>query len=85
LTGRLVSFAPLLQVQHFGDRLSAQAGGAVAAGWAILALGRRWRPERSWIDRLGAALGAYWILFGTIAWLASGVPDLVRFFHLIRM
>jgi hypothetical protein len=36
-------------------------GCAVAAGWLILALSRRWRAEPSWLDRLGRGLGVYWI------------------------
>ena len=35
---------------------------AVAGAWIALALTRRWRPEPSWIDRLGRALGAYWVV-----------------------
>lgn len=37
------------------------AGFAVAATWAVLAASGRWRPEKSWIDRLGRALGLTWI------------------------
>ncbi|MFO0960495.1 MAG: hypothetical protein U0800_24185 [Isosphaeraceae bacterium] len=33
----------------------------VLGAWAALALGGRWSPEKSWIDRLGIALGAYWV------------------------
>jgi len=33
----------------------------VIGAWAALALGGRWSPEKSWIDRLGTALGLYWI------------------------
>jgi len=33
---------------------------SVAGAWLALALGGRWSPERSWIDRLGIALGIYW-------------------------
>jgi hypothetical protein len=40
----------------------AEAGFAVAASWLVLILGRRWRPEPSWIDRLGRAVGVYWIV-----------------------
>jgi hypothetical protein len=36
-------------------------GCAVAAGWLILALSRRWRAEPSWLDRLRRGLGVYWI------------------------
>lgn len=40
----------------------AEAGFAVAATWLVLIVGRRWRPEPSWIDRLGRAVGVYWIM-----------------------
>jgi hypothetical protein len=35
---------------------------ATTAVWAMLALCRRARPESSWIDRTGRALGVVWIL-----------------------
>jgi hypothetical protein len=34
---------------------------AVAFAWATLALGGRWRADRSWVDRLGRVLGLAWI------------------------
>ncbi|MDG3006867.1 hypothetical protein [Paludisphaera mucosa] len=34
---------------------------AVVGAWLATALSGRWRPERSWIDRLGRVLGAAWI------------------------
>ncbi len=36
-------------------------GGGVASAWLTLALSMRWRAERSGIDRLGRALGVYWL------------------------
>jgi hypothetical protein len=36
-------------------------GCGVGSAWWILVLGMRWRAERSWIDRLGRVLGAYWV------------------------
>jgi hypothetical protein len=36
-------------------------GCGVGSAWWILALGKRWRAEPSWIDRFGRALGAYWV------------------------
>jgi hypothetical protein len=42
-------------------------GIAVGACWVLLALGRRWRSERSWIDRLGRLLGFYWLAMIVIA------------------
>lgn len=43
----------------FGDSPPALAA-AVAAAWALLALGRMARPEPGWLDRAGRVLGAYW-------------------------
>ncbi len=39
---------------------------AVIAGWFTLWLGGRWRPEASWIDRLGRFFGSGWIVFHVI-------------------
>jgi hypothetical protein len=36
-------------------------GLAVIGAWLVLASGRRWGAEPSWIDRLGRLLGACWI------------------------
>jgi hypothetical protein len=48
---------------------------AVVGSWLALAISRRWRPERSWIDRAGRILGLYWaFLFVTqhvIRWLQA--------------
>ena len=41
-------------------------GMLVAASWMTLILGRRWRAEPNWIDRLGRALGTYWIMAGVV-------------------
>jgi hypothetical protein len=35
---------------------------AVVGAWLALHLSRKWRPEPSWIDRMGRALGFYWIV-----------------------
>jgi hypothetical protein len=32
-----------------------------AVAWTTLGWSGRWRPEASWIDRLGRALGVFWI------------------------
>jgi hypothetical protein len=37
-------------------------GAAVAAVWVVMALGQSGRPEPSWIDRGGRALGVVWLL-----------------------
>lgn len=41
---------------------------AVLVAWSLLALGGRWRPEPSWIDRAGRLLGAYWVAVVPISW-----------------
>jgi hypothetical protein len=41
--------------------LASYPGVAALASWVTLLLGRRWRAERSWIDRCGCVLGAYWV------------------------
>lgn len=54
---------------------------AVIAAWVALILVGRWRPERSWIDRAGRALGAYWIVLGLYelgyAWGVPGCTPLI--------
>jgi hypothetical protein len=42
--------------------VSAQVGVAVAAGWALLALGRQCRPRSGWLDRVGQVFGAIWVV-----------------------
>jgi len=36
--------------------------GAAPLAWVLLILSRRWKPEPSWIDRLGRILGVLWIV-----------------------
>jgi hypothetical protein len=47
--------------------LAHHAGWAVAVSWFTLVLIGRWRPEPSWVDRWGRALGCTWIIVGPIA------------------
>jgi hypothetical protein len=42
---------------------------AILATWALLALSRRGRPERSWVDRTGRVLGVAWVLTAFLFWL----------------
>lgn len=42
-------------------RASEECGYAVIGAWLTMGLLGRWRPEPSWIDRLGRALGVAWI------------------------
>jgi hypothetical protein len=43
------------------------AGWAVAVSWCTLAFAGRWRPEPSWVDRWGRALGCTWIILAPMA------------------
>jgi hypothetical protein len=42
----------------------AYVASAIAGAWLTLVLAGCWRPERTWIDRLGTALGLGWIIVG---------------------
>jgi len=48
---------------------------AVLSVWGVLFLSGRARPESSWVDRTGRALGAWWIVVAIIFWVAQ------HFFH----
>lgn len=48
------------------------AGYAVASVWLMLLLGGRWRPEPSWLDRMGRALGLCFI---------ASVPGMILYSH----
>lgn len=50
--------------------LAASLGPAVLAVWTIQYLSGRWRPQATWIDRAGRALGIFWlVLYLVIDWL----------------
>jgi hypothetical protein len=54
----LLSFAALRAVQPL------PLVAAIAGTWLVLVFDRRWRPEKSWIDRTGRCLGFYWFVSG---------------------
>jgi hypothetical protein len=39
---------------------------AVLTSWMTLIVGRRWRAEPTWVDRLGRAVGVFWIVAGAV-------------------
>jgi hypothetical protein len=49
------------------------AGGTVEVAWAGIVLGRMWKPEPSWIDRMGRALGVAAILAAFLAFFQFGL------------
>lgn len=49
----------------YADGFGAKSPGVVvAASWMLALIGRRWRAESTWVDRLGRALGIGWIVAG---------------------
>lgn len=44
------------------DGMSTHVGLAVAGAWLALLLTKQWRPEATWIDRAGRAVGWFWIV-----------------------
>jgi hypothetical protein len=46
------------------ERIFPPMGLAVAVAWSVLALAGLWRPVPDAIDRVGRALGVYWMIIG---------------------
>ncbi len=44
---------------------------AVPGSWLALAMARRWCPEPDWVDRMGRALGAFWV--GSLALMVAAL------------
>lgn len=53
-----------LALVGFAPHAPLAVGLAVLASWMTLIVGRRWRAEPSWVDRLGRILGVFWICAG---------------------
>ncbi len=49
------------------SKLGIDLGLGLAALWAVLAIGRRWKGEPGWHDRLGRSVGAGWIGYAMLA------------------
>jgi hypothetical protein len=88
----LIHFAAAVMVSHglamnlmvpfknmFG-MLANTAAPMIIGAWLALALVGRWRPLPTWTDRLGCAVGAFWVLlYGYIELYSIGaLPVLVR-------
>jgi hypothetical protein len=50
-----------------------ECGLAVAAAWTAMALAGRWRAQPDAIDRLGRALGFFWLAMIPVTWLSMMV------------
>ena len=64
-----VETPPVVRLQAF-TTVGLVVGLVVLTSWLILALGGRWRAERSWVDRAGRVVGVIWLL------LLAGYPAL---------
>jgi hypothetical protein len=64
---QLLDSVPDLCVAISRDSFS-HVGLTVAGCWLIQAIGGRWRPVRSWIDRWGRWLGVLWMLVIVLGW-----------------
>lgn len=67
LAGSIVAIVPPwhLFTSKVVDTMTLRLGilaASVPLAWLALAIAGRWRPERSWIDRLGGAIGLCWSL-----------------------
>jgi hypothetical protein len=57
-------------VQGFAEWGALLGGFAVLVAWSTLILGGRWRPEPTWLDRLGRLIGMVWIVLALVACFA---------------
>jgi hypothetical protein len=64
-------------LEIFPFLVAPSVGIAVIVAWAVLWANGRWRPERSWIDRLGRLLGIYWIVLALAIALLSELWKLI--------
>jgi hypothetical protein len=51
----------------------------VAGAWLALALGGRWTPEKSWIDRAGRCVGFFWVAGFPLMFFQSLITYLVPY------
>jgi hypothetical protein len=65
--GNLILPVEVRWLTVYGDRV----GFAVAGAWLALLLAGRWRPEATWIDRLGWSLGWLWLSLTVVLWFRS--------------
>jgi hypothetical protein len=58
------------RIKYFPETMAPFFGVGVAVSWAVLAISRRWQTDSSWVDRLGRALGLFWLaMIPMIGWL----------------
>jgi hypothetical protein len=52
----------------------------VVISWSLLLIGRRWRPERGWIDGIGRLIGYAWIAWGLLGFIMGLLDEYAFFF-----
>jgi hypothetical protein len=60
---------------RFMEAMAPYMGTGVLVAWMTSVLNRMWRPEPSWIDRMGRAIGVFWV--ATIPIFAWPYPRLI--------
>jgi hypothetical protein len=53
---------------HWSPDLTRHPGMLIVVAWGLLGLAGRFRLERSWIDRAGRIIGAFWIAYTPCIW-----------------
>jgi hypothetical protein len=62
--------------RYLSDEVFMYVGLAVGATWLVQYASGRWRKPADWIDRMGVALGALWIVIGLV-WTLREYTDFV--------
>ena len=67
-----ISYAPSWYWSSATEMVPSAIGGA----WLALALGGRWNPEPTWVDRMGRGLGVFWLA----SWPAHLLNPFIEYF-----
>jgi hypothetical protein len=74
-----------LRHSHAKSRPIPEGRPGPVASWIALRIGHRWDAEPDWVDRLGRAMGAFWIVTGFAGWvfycggIRADLPDWCTF------
>jgi hypothetical protein len=66
----LLPWPPPLELDSHFFGWVPEVGLAVAAAWLVQVMSGRWRSDPSWLNRVGLALGLFWIGMVLLDWLA---------------
>lgn len=65
---RWVDLSRMLAAREELWSMTMYGGLAILISWITLLVRRRWRAERSWIDRFARAMGLYWVAMAFAVW-----------------